>query len=48
MTTLPAQAELLARMKRDFKSVKHIKPKASRKESAEQYVVATGFKGISE
>lgn len=42
------QAELLARMKRDFKSVKHIKPKASRKESAEQYVVATGFKGISE
>lgn len=35
---------LLARMKRDFKSVKHVKPPASRKESAEQYVVATGFR----
>lgn len=36
---------LLARMKRDFKTVKHMKPPASRKESAEQYVVATGFRG---
>ena len=42
------QAELLARMKRDFKSVKHIKPKASRKESAEQYVVATGYRREAE
>jgi 23S rRNA (uridine2552-2'-O)-methyltransferase len=36
--------ELLARMKRDFKIVRHIKPPASRKESAEQYVVASGFR----
>lgn len=35
---------LLARMKRDFKTVRHMKPPASRKESAEQYVVATGFR----
>ena len=39
-----AQHELLARMKRDFKTVRHIKPPASRKESAEQYVVATGYR----
>ncbi|MCK5385083.1 MAG: RlmE family RNA methyltransferase [Alphaproteobacteria bacterium] len=40
-----AQDILLSEMKKNFKSVKHIKPPASRKESAEQYVVATGFKG---
>ncbi len=40
-----AQHELLARMKQDFKTVRHIKPPASRKESAEQYVIATGFHG---
>lgn len=39
-----AQGELLAMMKRDFIAVKHVKPPASRKESAEQYVVATGFR----
>ena len=39
-----AQHELLAQMKRDFKTVKHIKPPASRKESAEQYVIAQGFR----
>ncbi len=39
------EKELLDRMKRDFTTVKHIKPPASRKESAEQYVVATGFRG---
>ncbi len=37
--------ELLARMKKDFAAVRHIKPPASRKESAEQYVVAGGFRG---
>ncbi len=41
------ESVLLARMKRDFKTVKHIKPPASRKESAEQYVVAMGFRGES-
>ncbi|MDX1581849.1 MAG: RlmE family RNA methyltransferase, partial [Alphaproteobacteria bacterium] len=36
---------LLEQMKRDFAQVKHAKPKASRAESAESYVVATGFRG---
>lgn len=40
-----AQNTLLAEMNRDFKTIKHIKPPASRKESSEQYLVATGFKG---
>tara|TARA_R110002095_G_scaffold131204_2_gene114010 strand:+ start:3873 stop:4544 length:672 start_codon:yes stop_codon:yes gene_type:complete len=39
-----AQNELLKEMKKSFKSVKHVKPPASRKESAEQYLVATGFR----
>ncbi len=38
------EQDLLARMKKDFTSVRHIKPPASRKESSEQYVVAAGFK----
>lgn len=37
----------LAKMKQDFKQVKHVKPEASRKDSSEFYVVATGFKGHS-
>ena len=36
---------LLADMKRDFAAVKHVKPKASRADSAEVYVIATGFRG---
>lgn len=40
-----AQNTLLAELKRDFKTVKHIKPPASRKESSEQYLVAMGFRG---
>ncbi len=39
------EGELLNALKRDFKSVKHIKPPASRKDSAELYVLATGFRG---
>ena len=39
-----AQDTLLKEMKKQFKTVKHIKPPASRKESAEQYVVAQGFR----
>jgi len=39
------EGELLKLMKRDFTSVKHAKPKASRADSAESYVVATGFRG---
>ncbi len=36
---------LLDQMKADFKTVRHVKPPSSRKESAEIYVAATGFKG---
>jgi len=36
--------ELLALMKSRFRSVKHFKPNASRSDSAEIYVVATGFR----
>jgi 23S rRNA (uridine2552-2'-O)-methyltransferase len=39
------EASLLASLKRDFASVKHIKPPASRADSAELYVLATGFRG---
>ena len=39
------ERELLAAMKKDFTSVKHAKPKASRADSAEMYVVAMGFRG---
>ena len=37
--------ELLALLKRRFTKVQHIKPPASRKDSAEMFVVATGFRG---
>ncbi|MCC6472020.1 MAG: RlmE family RNA methyltransferase [Alphaproteobacteria bacterium] len=39
-----AEASLLARLKRDFTQVRHAKPPASRKDSAELYLVATGFR----
>jgi 23S rRNA (uridine2552-2'-O)-methyltransferase len=39
------EATLLARLKRDFTSVKHVKPSASRADSAELYLLATGFRG---
>lgn len=38
------EKELLAQMKRDFQTVKHAKPKSSRSDSSEMYVVAMGFK----
>ena len=40
-----AEGELLARLKREFGSVRHVKPKASRADSAELYLLATGFRG---
>lgn len=40
-----AQNTLLAEMNKDFEKIRHIKPPASRKESAEQYLVASGFHG---
>lgn len=39
------EGELLSLLKRSFSSVKHIKPAASRADSAELYVFATGFRG---
>jgi 23S rRNA (uridine2552-2'-O)-methyltransferase len=39
------EAELLAQLKRDFATVKHVKPAASRSDSAELYLLATGFRG---
>ena len=38
-------SEVLARLKRHFAKVQHIKPKASRADSSELFFVATGFKG---
>jgi len=40
-----SERDLLARMKQRFDSVRHAKPPASRKESAETYVIAQGFRG---
>jgi 23S rRNA (uridine2552-2'-O)-methyltransferase len=39
------EGALLAKLKRDFKSVKHVKPAASRADSAELYLLATGYRG---
>ncbi len=39
--------ELLALMKKHFKKTRHVKPDASRADSSELYVMATGFKGRS-
>lgn len=40
-----AEKTLLMQMKQDFAQVRHAKPKSSRADSSEMYVVATGFKG---
>jgi 23S rRNA (uridine2552-2'-O)-methyltransferase len=40
-----AQKEMLAELKKKFAVVKHFKPQASRSDSSEIYVVATGFRG---
>ena len=39
------EPQLLAEMKRDFASVRHVKPKSSREDSAELYLVALGYRG---
>jgi 23S rRNA (uridine2552-2'-O)-methyltransferase len=39
------EASLLGPLKRDFTTVKHVKPAASRSDSAELYLLATGFRG---
>ncbi|MBR2119172.1 MAG: RlmE family RNA methyltransferase [Pseudomonadota bacterium] len=40
-----AEADLLAQLKRDFTTVKHVKPAASRQDSSERYLLALGFRG---
>ncbi|MDE1148199.1 MAG: RlmE family RNA methyltransferase [Azospirillaceae bacterium] len=42
-----AERSLLDQLKRDFAVVRHAKPAASRADSSETYVVATGFRGHS-
>jgi 23S rRNA (uridine2552-2'-O)-methyltransferase len=39
------ETSLLAALKRDFTTVKHLKPAASRSDSAELYLLAMGFRG---
>jgi 23S rRNA (uridine2552-2'-O)-methyltransferase len=39
------EGSLLAALKRDFATVKHVKPAASRSDSSELYLLATGFRG---
>ena len=41
------EAALLSGLKRDFANIKHVKPAASRSDSAELYVLATGFRSGS-
>nr|WP_294502355.1 RlmE family RNA methyltransferase [uncultured Rhodopila sp.] len=40
-----SEKQILDALKRNFTTVRHAKPPASRKDSSELYVVATGFKG---
>jgi len=42
-----SERAMLDRMKQSFRTVRHAKPPASRKESSELYVVATGFRPTS-
>jgi 23S rRNA (uridine2552-2'-O)-methyltransferase len=39
-----AEGDFLAALKRDFVALRHAKPPASRRESAETYLVAHGFR----
>jgi 23S rRNA (uridine2552-2'-O)-methyltransferase len=39
--------ELVTELKRDFALVRHVKPPASRADSSELYVLATGFRGAT-
>lgn len=42
------ERDLLDRLKRDFQTVRHAKPPASRSDSAETYVVALGYRGAAD
>lgn len=39
------ETQLLKEMRKHYTTVRHVKPEASRKDSSEMYVLATGFKG---
>jgi 23S rRNA (uridine2552-2'-O)-methyltransferase len=39
------ESQLLNEMRKHFKTVRHAKPKSSRSDSSEMYVVALGFRG---
>jgi 23S rRNA (uridine2552-2'-O)-methyltransferase len=39
------EGTLLANLKKDFRTVRHVKPMSSRDDSAELFVLATGFRG---
>jgi 23S rRNA (uridine2552-2'-O)-methyltransferase len=39
-----ADATLLNQLKRDFTTIRHVKPAASRQDSSERYLLATGFR----
>ena len=41
------EGALLADLKRDFATVRHVKPAASRADSSELYVLATGYRGTA-
>jgi 23S rRNA (uridine2552-2'-O)-methyltransferase len=43
-----ASPDLLGRLKKSFRDVKHYKPPASRAESPELYLVALGYRGLAE
>jgi 23S rRNA (uridine2552-2'-O)-methyltransferase len=40
-----ADAALMTQLKRDYASVRHVKPASSRQDSSERYVLAMGFRG---
>ena len=40
-----ADAALMTELKRDFATVRHVKPASSRQDSSERYVLAMGFRG---
>jgi 23S rRNA (uridine2552-2'-O)-methyltransferase len=42
-----ADATLMTELKRDFATVKHVKPASSRQDSSERYVLAMGFRGVA-
>ena len=41
-----ADAVLLAQLKKRFATIRHVKPAASRQDSSERYLLATGFRSI--